>query len=103
MTDCNTNQNNIFACIACANKHNIEIKPGRKNVAAENCCYESVIYNINVRPCFREKLTMTLDYYRKSICRTLFGRRILKYNTNQSIVSTGHDHITVVSPKDYSG
>ena len=146
-------QDDIFArAIASARKHNIDIIPGRKNLAVGNCSYESVIYNINDRPCFTEKLPMTPDYYRriwttdmmnKTLDRTsswnpgytaeqvlngfnmmmesgayaepFFGdmmmagidcgvrKRVLIFNTNETIASTGHDPIAVVNPKDYGG
>ena len=72
-------QNDIFArAIASANKHNIEIRPGRKNLAAGNCSYESVIYNINDRPCFTEKLHMTPDYYRRIWTTDMMNRTLDK-------------------------
>ena len=46
----------VKRAIASAQKHNIELLPGRANNAAGNCSYESVIYNINDRSCFNEKL-----------------------------------------------
>ena len=56
----------IFArAIESAKKHGIKIIPGKKNNAAGNCSYESVINNINLRSCFKEKLRMTPDFYRR--------------------------------------
>ena len=55
----------VQRAIASAKKHNIELKCGRANNAAGNCSYESVIFNINDRRCFREKLLMSPDVYRR--------------------------------------
>ena len=41
--------------IASAQKHNIKLKPGRKNSGGGDCSYLSVIYNINERGCFNNK------------------------------------------------
>ena len=51
--------------IASAQKHHIRLEPGIKNQGHGNCSYESVIYNINERSCFPEKLLMSSDYYRR--------------------------------------
>ena len=39
--------------IANAQKHNIELEPGRENSGGGNCSYLSVIHNINDRVCFQ--------------------------------------------------
>ena len=62
--------------IASAKKHNINLKPGRANRGAGNCSYESVVYNINDRNCFREKLPLSPDAYRR-IWTTDMMNRIL--------------------------
>ena len=55
--------NRIFKrAIASAQKHQIKLEPGRKNHGHGNCSYESVIYNINSRSCFKEKLPMSPNY-----------------------------------------
>ena len=51
--------------IASAQKHHIRLEPGIENQGHGNCSYESVIYNINERSCFTEKLIMSSDYYRR--------------------------------------
>ena len=50
--------------IASAQKHRINLKPGKENIGGGNCSYESVIFNINERSCFTQKLPMSQDYYR---------------------------------------
>ena len=57
------NVDNIFTrAIASAQKHMINLQPGRINPGIGNCSYESVINNINGRSCFQEKLPMSPDY-----------------------------------------
>ena len=51
--------------IASAEKHGIKLEPGKENGGYGNCSYESVILNINERDEFKEKLTMSPDYYRR--------------------------------------
>ena len=65
LNETNTEKVIVKRAIASAQKHNIELKPGRANYAAGNCSYESVIFNINDRSCFREKLPMSPDVYRR--------------------------------------
>lgn len=146
-------ENRIFQrAIASAQKHNIKLEPGRQNHADGNCSYESVIFNINDRNCFKEKLPMSPDFYRRiwntdmmnkildktnpwnpGLTRTqiiqgfqelmesgvyersFFGdmmmagiacgirKRILIFNTNESISTTGHDPVSVTDPTHYGG
>ena len=133
-----------------ARKHNIKMEPGRGNSGDGNCSYQSVIFNINDRECFKSKLPMSPDFYRrvwtvdlmnKIIDRKIpwnpgmtsqqiqdgfqemmvsgvyernyfgdmmmpgiacgVGKRILIFNTNMNITTTGHDPISVVDPRDY--
>ena len=59
-------EDDIFVrAISSAEKHGIKILPGRKNMASGDCSYESVIFNINDRNCFKEKLNRSPTYYRK--------------------------------------
>ena len=46
-------------------KHRIKLVPGTQNNGAGNCSYESAILNINDRECFREKLRLSPQYYRR--------------------------------------
>ena len=48
-----------------ARKHNIKLKPGRENSANGNCAYQSVIFNINDRECYKTQLPMSPDFYRR--------------------------------------
>ena len=148
----NTNKTIVQRAIASANKHMINLEPGRENHADGNCSFEAVMFNINDRSCFQEKLPMTPDFYRRiwitdmmnkildarnpwnpGLTRTeivlgfqelmksgiyersFFGdmmmaaiacgvkKRILIFNTNESITTTGHDPIAVVDPTHYGG
>ena len=59
-------KNLIFQrAIASAQKHSIELEPGRKNSGGGDCSYLSVIYNINERRCFNNKFIMSPEYYRR--------------------------------------
>ena len=49
------------SAIASAQKHKIKLMPGRKNQGDGNCSYESVIFNINDRSCYTDKLPMSPD------------------------------------------
>ena len=142
----------VLRAIASAQKHRIKLDPGRQNHADGNCSYESVIFNINDRDCFKEKLTMSPDFYRRIwntdmmnkildgtnpwnpgftrtqivqgfqelmetgvYERSFFGdmmmvgiacgirKRILIFNTNENISTTGHDPVSVVDPTQYGG
>ena len=46
-------------------KHGISLVHGVKNRADGNCTFESVLNNINFRSCFRSKLPLHPDVYRK--------------------------------------
>ena len=52
------------SAIASAQKHRINLVPGRENNGDGNCSYESVIFNINDRSCYVDKLPMSSEYYR---------------------------------------
>ena len=66
--------------IASAQKHHIKLEPGRQNQGQGDCSYESVIYNINERSCFTEKLPMGSTYYRRVwTCSTRGSHGILDF------------------------
>ena len=75
-----SNQPIFQRAIASAQKHGIKLEAGRENGGNGNCSYESVIYNINERNCFKEKLPMSSDYYRRiwntDMMNKLLDRRI---------------------------
>ena len=54
----------FLGAIASAQKHNINLEPGRENQGHGNCSYEAVIINLNDRNCFKEKFHMSLQHYR---------------------------------------
>ena len=58
------NKKMFIGAIASAQKHNINLEPGRENQGHGNCSYEAVIININDRNCFKEKFLMSLQHYR---------------------------------------
>ena len=51
--------------ISNAQKHGLKLEPGRKNQGYGNCSYEAALFNINDRTCFKEKLPMSPDFYRR--------------------------------------
>ena len=55
----------IQRAIASAQKHNIDLTPGKQNSGGGDCSYLSVIYNINERECFSKKFPMSPDFYRR--------------------------------------
>ena len=58
-------EDDIFTkAMASAKKHNITLKAGRKDRGFGNCAFESVINNINDRPCFTEKLKHSPNWYK---------------------------------------
>jgi hypothetical protein len=78
----NNIQGNIFTrAIASAQKHSIELKAGRANNAAGNCSYESVMNNINDRTCFKEKLPMSPDFYRRIWTNDMMNRTLSNKTT----------------------
>ena len=48
-----------------AQKHGIKLISGTPNPASGNCAFESVIFNVNDRSCFVEKLQFSPDHYRR--------------------------------------
>ena len=50
---------------ASAQKHGMKLRDGTTNPGTGDCAFESIIQNINDRPCFKEKFTMSINYYRR--------------------------------------
>jgi hypothetical protein len=55
----------ISRAIESANKHGIKLKHGSANPGLGDCAFEAVIQNNNDRQCFREKLPMSISWYRR--------------------------------------
>ena len=55
----------VQRAISSAQKHKIKLEAGRPNNADGNCSYESIIFNINDRKCFKKILSMSPDFYRR--------------------------------------
>ena len=65
-TSTSTHDKRIFQrAVLSANKHGINLEPGRENNGYGNCSYEATIFNINDRSCFDDKLPMRPDFYRR--------------------------------------
>ena len=78
--------------IASAQKHRINLKPGKENIGGGNCSYESVIFNINERSCFTQKLPMSQDYYRIPAWRRR-GHSLTACNTSPPTESKMADRV----------
>ena len=55
----------VRRAICSARKHGIKLVSGTPNKAEGNCAIESAVLNLNDRDCFTEKLTFSVDYYRR--------------------------------------
>ena len=55
----------IKRAISSAKEHGINLSPGTLNSARGNCAFESALFNVNERPCFKEKYPLSPDYYRR--------------------------------------
>ena len=55
----------VKRAIRSAQKHGIRLNAGRPNKADGNCAIEASVLNLNDRDCFVEKLTFSVDYYRR--------------------------------------
>ena len=55
----------IEKAISSAKKHGIDLSPGRLNEARGNCAFESAIFNVNDRKCFKDKYFLSPNYYRR--------------------------------------
>ena len=61
-----TEQNTMIArAIRSAYKHGVDISGGRRNAGAGNCAFESALFNVNDRSCFKEKFPHSIDHYRR--------------------------------------
>ena len=61
---------------ASAQKHGINLRHGTTNPGTGDCAFESVIQNINDRPCFRAKVNMSIDYYRRIFVTDMANRTV---------------------------
>ena len=70
---------------ASAQKHGINLRHGSTNPGTGDCAFESVIHNINDRPCFSEKLNMSINYYRRIFVTDMANRTV---NTDLNYLSS---------------
>ena len=72
----------ISRAISSAQKHGIDLKPGRPNPGTGDCAFEAAIFNINDRTCFQEKFQMSIAYYRRIFVTDMANRTLHSpYNT----------------------
>ena len=55
----------ISRVISSSRKHGVNLEHGSINPGLGDCAFESVIQNINLRQCFREKFPLAISYYRR--------------------------------------
>ena len=55
----------IQRAVRSAQKHGICVSPGRMNVGRGDCAFESSIFNVNDRSCFKDKFLQSPTYYRQ--------------------------------------
>ena len=55
----------VSRAVESAKKHGINLEQGKLNKADGNCAFDAVLYNINHRECFQEKLLLSSDVYRQ--------------------------------------
>ena len=55
----------IKRAIESARKHGINLEQGKLNKADGNCAFDAVLYNINHRECFQDKLQLDSEVYRQ--------------------------------------
>ena len=61
---------------ASAQRHGINLRHGTTNPGTGDCAFESIIQNINDRPCFKEKFTMSINYYRRIFVTDMANRTV---------------------------
>ena len=72
----------VARAMASAAKHGITLRHGRTNPGTGDCAFEAIIYNINERPCFKEKFLMSIDWYRRIWVTDMANRTVHSpYNT----------------------
>ena len=72
----------ISRTIQSAQKHGINLRHGSSNPGTGDCAFEAVIQNVNDRPHFTEKFSMSIDWYRRTWTTDMANRTIYThYNT----------------------
>ena len=72
----------IGRTVASAKKHGINLRHGRSNPGTGDCAFEAVIHNINDRSDFKERLPMSIDWYRRTWTTDMANRTIYSdFNT----------------------
>ena len=72
----------ISRAISSAQKHGINLKPGRPNPGTGDCAFEAAIFNNNDRACFQQKFLHSIDWYRRIFVTDMANRTLhTPYNT----------------------
>ena len=70
-------------------KHGITLEVGRRNKAQGDCLLESVIYSVNDRKCFIEKLNSDVQSYRERWCHEMKNNEVAEKAWCQSDAKVG--------------
>ena len=68
----------ISRAISSAQKHGINLKPGRPNPGTGDCAFEAAIFNNNDRACFQQKFLNSIDWYRQIFVTDMANKLWLK-------------------------
>ena len=66
----------ITRAINSARHHGINLTHGKRNPGQGDCAFESIIYNINERPCYIQKFPLSIDYYRRIFVTDMANRTV---------------------------
>ena len=66
----------LKGAISSAKHHGISLEHGKPNPGLGDCAIESVIFNINERPCYEQKYPMSINYYRRIFVTDMANRTI---------------------------
>ena len=66
----------VTGAINSARHHGINLKHGKPNPGEGDCAIESIIYNINERPCYIQKFPLSINYYRRIFVTDMANRTV---------------------------
>ena len=66
----------IARAINSARHHGINLTHGKQNPGQGDCAFESIIYNINERPCYIQKFPLSINYYRRIFVTDMANRTV---------------------------
>ena len=69
-------QKMLKAAILSAKHHGINLEHGKQNPGLSDCAIESVIFNVNERPCYHHKYPMSINYYQRIFVTDMANRTV---------------------------